>query len=202
MHRYVALILAGFFIAAVYALSAPAEVTNYPSNGTDIVAIGDSLVVGFGASEKGGFVSQLARAVGEPIVNLGFSGDTTAQVLARIGELDAYDPKVVIVLAGGNDYLQRIPQEQTFQNLARIIEEVHARGASVLLLGVRGGVILDNFKEGFEALQKTHNTAYVSDVLEGLLGRREYMADQIHPNDLGYERIAARVLPELQRVLR
>jgi len=71
---------------------------------------------------------------------LGVPGDTTADGLARMSELNAYKPKVVLLLLGGNDYLKRIPQEQTFANLAAIIKDIQSRGAIVLLLGVRGGL--------------------------------------------------------------
>lgn len=173
------------------------EVRNYPSAGSDIVAIGDSLVVGVGAAHTKGFVDILSERLGRPIVNLGRTGDTSEQVLARIDELDLYKPQVVIVLVGGNDYLKRIPREETEAHIAEIIEEIHTRGAIVLLLGVRGGVFVDNFKPIYETLSKTYGTGYVSDVLAGLLGDDEYMADQIHPNTAGYERIAERVYPEL-----
>ncbi len=177
------------------------EVRNYPSSGTDIVAIGDSLVVGTGAARTEGFVDMLSERVGRPIVNLGRTGDTSEQVLARIDELDQYRPQVVILLVGGNDYLKRIDREETAANIAEIILNIQERGAIVLLLGVRGGVFVDNFKPMYENLSKTYQTAYVPDVLSGLLGKDEYMADQIHPNTIGYERITERVYPELAKLL-
>src|SRR3989344_2237176 len=106
------------------------EVRNYPSSGTDIIAFGDSLVAGVGASPGRDFVSLLSQKIGQPIISLGVSGDTTASALARVGELDAYRPKVVIVLFGGNDYLQRVPPAQTFDNLTEIVENVQARCAT------------------------------------------------------------------------
>ena len=178
------------------------EVRNYPSSGADIVAFGDSLVVGVGASPGRDFVSLLSQQIGQPIVNLGVSGDTTAGGLARLSELDAYEPKVVIVLLGGNDYLQRVSQEQTFDNLTEIVESIQVKGAIVLLLGIRGGLLTDHFDTGFKKLRNTHDTAYVTDVLDGLLGKQEYMSDEVHPNDAGYARIAERVYPVLAPLLK
>lgn len=176
-------------------------ITNYPSRGTDIVAYGDSLVLGVGATNGNDFVSLLSKKVGRPIINLGNSGDTTADGLARLNELDAYNLKVVVVLFGGNDYLRRVPEEQTFENLAKIIEHIQNRGAIVLLLGIRGGLFGDHFDSGFEKLRDTYHTAYVSNVLSGLLGNEKYMSDQIHPNDAGYARIAERVYPVLKKLV-
>lgn len=189
----VAVVAAWFFLRS-------GDVTNYPSQGTDIIAFGDSLVEGVGGS-GGGFVSVLEQEIGQPIINLGRAGDTSGDGLARLNELNEYDPKVVIVLLGGNDYLRRLPQEQTFRNLEAIIENIHERGSMVLLLGIQGGILRDNFEAEFERLAQRHKVAYVPNILRGLLGREEYMYDQVHPNDAGYAQIAERVLPILERLL-
>lgn len=175
--------------------------TNYPSAGTDIIAFGDSLVAGTGSSDGHDFVSLLSQATGKPIINLGHPGDTTADGLARVGELDAYKPKVVLLLLGGNDYLKRVPQEETFQNLANIIKNIQGRGAVVLLLGVRGGLLGDHFADEYKNVSRVYRTAYVSDVLSGLIGDKKYMYDQIHPNDAGYAKVAARIAPVLLSLL-
>lgn len=177
-----------------------APITNYPSSGTDIVAFGDSLVYGTGSS-SGGFIKLAADKLHAPIVNLGVPGDTTAQGLVRIGELDQYHPKVVLLLLGGNDYLRRVPQAQTLENLSKLIENIQSRGAVVLLLGVRGGLLQDNFAPMYEDLAKKYHTAYVPDVLDGLLGNQTLMSDEVHPNDAGYALIASRVAPVLQKLL-
>src|SRR3989344_4720939 len=200
--RYVLAAAALLVAAAVYFFFFnTAPIANYPSAGTDIVAFGDSLVAGTGATDGRDFVLLLSGAIGQPVINLGVPGDTTADGLARIGELDAYKPKVVLLLLGGNDYLKRIPQEQTFANLAAIIKDIQSRGAIVLLLGVRGGLFGDHFSSGFEDLRDTYHTAYVSNVLDGLLGDKQYMSDQVHPNDAGYRLIAERIAPVLKELL-
>lgn len=178
------------------------EIKNYPSSGTDIIAFGDSLVQGVGASDESkNFVSLLSKKIGKPIINLGVSGNTTADGLARLEALDKYKPKVVLLLLGGNDYLKKIPQETTFNNLEKIIEDLQSRGAVVVLLGVRGGLLSDKFESSFEDLSKENETAYVSNVLAGLITNSQYMYDAIHPNDLGYQKIADRVYPVLKDVL-
>lgn len=201
--KFFFLVVAGGVLLGAYLIffSASPAVTNVPSNGTSIVAFGDSLVTGVGASAKKDFVSILARRIDEPIVNLGRSGDTTRDALTRIDDVLEQDPKIVLVLLGGNDYLQQIPEAETFENLEQIIQMIHQSGSAVLLLGVRGGILRDNFKSEFAALTKKHHTAYVSDVLDGLFGNRQLMADSIHPNDTGYQVIADRVQPELEALL-
>ena len=177
-------------------------IANYPSRGTDIIAFGDSLVEGVGATDGNDFVSLLSQKIGQPIVNLGHAGDTTADGVARIGQLDAYTPKVVLLLLGGNDYLRKIPMSDTRKNLEALIQNIQARGAIVLLLGVRGGILNDRFAAEFTDLRDTYHTAFVPDVLRGLLGNGQYMADALHPNAAGYKIIAERVYPILAEVVK
>ncbi len=193
------MVLIGAALFFFYSGSAP--ITNYPSEGITVVAFGDSLVEGVGATQRGGFVTLLSQKLraekGSDIINLGKAGDTTESALARIDTVIATDPKIVLVLLGGNDYLRRVPQETTRKNLATIIEKIQSRGAVVVLLGVRGGILKDNFSDMYESLSEEYGTAYVSDVLDGLMGKKGFMSDQIHPSDAGYARIAERVYPVL-----
>ena len=166
-----------------------------------IIAFGDSLVYGTG-STGGGFVRLLAERLGTPIENLGIPGDTTADGIARLDEVIERHPAVVILLLGGNDYLRQVPRDETFANLAKIIERLQADHIAVLLIGVRGGLIRDIFAERFEQLADRYHTAYVHDVLDDTLGVSRYMADQVHPNDAGYGVIAERVYPVLKKMVK
>lgn len=178
------------------------KLTNYPSGGRGVVAFGDSLVEGVGATEGNDFVSVLSRNAGVPIVNLGRSGDTTEDGLARVDSIVGRKPEAAIILLGGNDFLRKVPVSETFGNLARIIEKVHSSGAVVVLLGVRGGILNDEYEREFERLAETYGTAYVPDVLDGVITDRSLMSDAIHPNDRGYELIAEKVESELLRAIR
>lgn len=197
----VTLIVLSFFVYVKFFKSE--EIKNYPSRGQDIIAFGDSLVFGQGASsENKNFVSLLSQKLSVPITNLGIPGNTTADALARISDMDKYNPKVVLVLLGGNDYLQKVPIETTFKNLGAIIQKIQSKGSVVLLLGVRGGILNDKFDTEFEKISSQYHTAYVSDVLSGLITNMQYMSDAVHPNDIGYQKIADRVYPVLQKLLK
>ena len=185
------------FLGFLFKPSKDAPIKNLPSNGKDIIAFGDSLIKGSGASVDKDFVSLLSKKIGRPIINLGVPGDTTADGIKRVDELDTYDPKVVLLLLGGNDHLRKMPIKDTFRNLSVLIEHIQASGAIVLLLGVRGNLFGDVFKSEFEKLRDTYHTAYVPDVLDGLFGNAKYMEDTIHPNDAGNAIIADRIYPVL-----
>lgn len=177
------------------------DIANLDSSGTTIVAFGDSLVYGTGASRGNDLISLLSRATGRPIENMGVPGDTTAQALSRLDTVLEKNPRVVIILLGGNDYLRGVPAEQTFANLARIITAIQDAGSAVLLLGVRGGIFTDSYAGQFETLAQTYRTGFVPDVLSGLLGKSAFMSDAVHPNDAGYQEIANRVAPVLAKML-
>jgi len=201
------IIIGGIILVVVGGLyffspSSIATITNLPSKGSDIIAFGDSLVEGVGSTGGNDFVSVLSQKIGQPIINLGHAGDTTEDGLARIKKLDNYNPKVVLLLVGGNDHLRKIPVATTHENLAVLIANIQSRGAVVLLLGVRGGLFNDRFGKEFEDLRDTYHTAFVSDVLDGLFGHPQYMSDEVHPNSAGYSMIAERIYPVLVELIR
>lgn len=175
-----------------------AVVTNAPPKNNTIVVFGDSLVEGVGSERGGGFVSMLSERLEIDIVNMGVGGNTTADGLARLPDVQKVDAGTVIVLLGGNDAIRRVPREETFQNLERIIRALQEDGAMVVLLGVRGGVLSDPYDEEYEALAERTGSIYVENVLKGLIGRSELMFDGIHPNDKGYAIIAERVAETLE----
>lgn len=201
-HPFYTIILLILTIGTVFVLSrSEKNITNSDSTGTTIVAFGDSLVQGIGTTPDKNFVSVLSRSTGQSIINLGRSGDTTAAALQRIDTVLAERPKLVFVLLGGNDYLRKVPVDDTFTNLSTIIQKIQAQGAAVIILGIRGGVISDQYKERFEQLADTYHTGYVPDVLDGLIGNTTLMSDPIHPNEKGYELIANKISPEFLEVL-
>jgi acyl-CoA thioesterase I len=174
------------------------QITNYPPTSSTIVAFGDSLVEGKGATMGNDFVSVLERSVGRPILNHGVSGDTTADALMRLDAVIAEKPGIVLLLLGGNDYLRRVPEETTRKNFVTIIEALHHAGAVVVLLGVRGGLLQDTRESLYEDLAKEYHLVYVPDVLDGIFGRSALMADGIHPNDAGYAIMSDRIYMVLQ----
>ncbi len=178
------------------------EILNRNSKGTTIVAFGDSLISGFGSTNDYDFVSLLSQRVGQPIINLGVNGNTTSDGLARISKALDKDPKIVILLLGGNDYLKKVPIDKTFENLDLMVKAIQKQGSMVLLLGVRGGLLTDIFADRFEEFAETHKVAFVPNVLDGLIAKNKYMSDAVHPNDAGHKEIADKVEPVLQKLLK
>jgi len=106
-----------------------------------IVAIGDSLTAGLGLPQDEAFPAQLeaalkARGQAVSVVNAGVSGDTASAALARLDWAIPADASAVIVELGGNDALQGIPTEGIKSSLAKIIEQLQAKGLPILLAGM------------------------------------------------------------------
>ncbi len=200
------LLLIGILVIVVdisfFVFGRQTHIKNYPPKDGPLVAFGDSLVAGYGSTEGHDFVSLLSAQIGEPIINLGVSGDTTADGLKRIDEVLEINPRIVMVLLGGNDFLRKVPREETFATLRTIINRIQESGAIVVVLGVRGGLLSDNADQLFKKVAEETGSAYVPNVLSGLFADGRYMSDAIHPNDAGYARVAEKVLPILQKILK
>jgi lysophospholipase L1-like esterase len=176
---------------------------NFPPTATGPwVAFGDSLTAGYGASEGGGYPAQLSQRLGMPIQNLGAPGETSADGLKRLADVEALNPRVVLLCFGGNDVLQNVPRERMFANIAAMIDRLHARGSFVVLIGIRGtSVIGDANAKGFKQLAKEKEVKHVANLLDGLISQPSLMSDYVHPNDAGYAKIAGRLEKELRPLL-
>jgi len=62
-----------------------------------------------------------------------------------------------------------------------------------VLLGVRGVGLTDKNAKRFEQLAKGKRVLLVPNILDGILFDPRLMADQIHPNDQGYDKIVERL---------
>lgn len=167
-----------------------------------VVAFGDSLTLGIGATSGNDWVSVVSRWSGINIINEGVSGNTTAQALARLNQdVLSRNPDIVIVFLGGNDILNRVPRDQTFANLGTIIDQIKASGAQVLLVGEHGEFFVFDREAEFQLLAAEKGVRYVPNALEGILGDPRDLSDAVHPNDRGYRTIAERIWEEFQDTL-
>ena len=99
-----------------------------------IVCFGDSLTAGFGLDPGQSFPDLLQkdldrRALKYRVVNLGVSGDTTQDGLARLSMVLAEKPAIVLLELGANDGLRGSPLSITQTNLAQMIEALQGGGA-------------------------------------------------------------------------
>ena len=104
-----------------------------------IAALGDSITHGGGAmSVPPGYLLYDWETYSEvPVKNIGFSGNTTADMLERF-ERDVlpFSPKVLVIMGGVNDYRGTVNGWQVVQNLKAIRDKCDAYGIVPVFLTV------------------------------------------------------------------
>jgi len=188
-------------VAAAAALTAcgkrkPAALQALPA-GAVVLALGDSITHGTGAAPEASYPAQLAELSGWKVINGGEPGDTSAQALARLPALLAeHRPALVIVSAGGNDFLRRLPDADTEAHLRRIVATAREAGAQVLLVAVPRPTLAAAIGAGLsdhplyarlagELALPLHAGGWAR-----VLGDEKLKSDQIHANAAGYRAFA------------
>jgi lysophospholipase L1-like esterase len=169
--------------------------------GASVLALGDSLTLGLGATPETSYPAVLARLTQWSVVNAGVSGDTSGQALARLPALLLeHAPQLVLISIGGNDFLRHLPEGETRSNIRQICERSLASGAQVMLVAIPAlsaaaaitGTLSDHpmYEEIAQALKlPLHANGWSS-----VLGNASLRADQIHANSKGYEQFARSLL--------
>ncbi|WP_118810779.1 arylesterase [Neisseria lactamica] len=166
--------------------------------GSTVLALGDSLTFGYGANPDESYPAQLQKLTGWNVVNGGVSGDTSAQALSRLPALLARKPKLVIVGIGGNDFLRKVPEEQTRANIAKIIETVQKENIPAVLVGVPHitlGALFGHLSDHplYEDLSEAYGIPLFGGAWAEILGDNDLKSDQIHANGKGYRRFAEKL---------
>ena len=197
-----ALLLTVFFLSGCERSASFSDIRNLSSRGENIVCFGDSLTEGVGAGSGEDYPSVLARALAQPVINAGRRGDTSADGLARLDrEALERNPRLVVVLFGGNDFLRKIPLSETKKNLAAIVQRIHERGAMAAVAGLRLGLFADEYGPIFREIAEQNGALYIPEVLKGILNDSSLKSDAIHPNGAGYRLMAARIAERVKPLL-
>ncbi|HXK04577.1 MAG TPA: arylesterase [Verrucomicrobiae bacterium] len=192
------------------AASAPAP---SPDPRPAIVCFGDSITAGFGLEPGQSFPDLLQkdldrRALKYRVVNMGVSGDTTQDGLARIPLALAEKPAILILELGGNDGLRGIPTDLSQTNLAQMIEAFQSAGARVVLAGMTlppnyGPQYIARFEKIYRDLGAKYKLTLIPFLLEGVGGHDELMQkDRLHPNAAGARKVEALVMKSLDPLLK
>lgn len=164
-----------------------------------MLAFGDSLTHGTGASEDESYPAQLERLIGRTVVRAGVPGEVTAQALVRLpGVLDEHKPQLLLLCIGGNDFLRRLSLDQAERNVREMVALARQRGVEVLLIGTPQPGFSVTPPRFFEAIAKDFGLPYVSGTIAEVLKDPDLKSDPIHPNARGYRIIAERIAAALK----
>jgi len=172
----------------------PETLSPLPPDGV-ILAFGDSLTAGTGASPSQAFPAHLEALSGRRVINSGRPGEVSAEGLARLPLLlDQHQPNLLILTHGGNDMLRRLDGARTRDNLAGMVEIARERGVEVLLVGVPAPAVLRLRSDGLYAEVAARFRVPLEDgALAHILAQEALKADPIHPNAQGYRYLAERI---------
>lgn len=179
-----------------------------------IVYYGSSIVQGACASRPGmAFTNILSRKLDRSIINLGFSGEGTfdESVGLAMCEIDA---ALYIIDCNPNT-----ESEFIFDRAVKLVQQLKKCQPKIPILLVENYLFDDNFfmpdqrmdelkrrqelKRAFDYLKNSGITNICYQKGDNLIGNdHEATVDGVHPNDVGMQRIAAILLPQIQRLIK
>jgi acyl-CoA thioesterase-1 len=163
------------------------------SESSSILVLGDSLSAAFGMELSQSWPSLLQDRLDEHghkyrVFNSSITGDTTQGGLSRLPRLlSAHNPRFVILELGGNDGLRGLSLSVTHDNLASMIEQSQAIGATVILAGIKippnyGRTYTEKFSAIYQSLADQYGVLLIPFILEGIALEPGMMQDDgIHP---------------------
>ena len=177
-----------------------------------VLALGDSLMAGYGLEAQQAFPVKLqaalrAEGLDVTIINAGVSGDTAAAGLARLDWSLDDSVAAVIVELGANDALRGLPVPQAEQALDAILGKLAQRKLPVLLAGMAAPRNLGpEYRQAFDPiyarLAARHGALLYPFFLDGVAADPGLnQADGLHPNEAGVDAIVTRILPSVRQLL-
>ncbi len=156
-----------------------------------VVAFGDSLTAGTGASLAESYPAVLAEMLGCRVINAGVPGEVSSAALKRLPTvLQDQKADLVILCEGGNDLLGKEDDDVIRKNIDAMVAVARDAGANVVLIGVpRPGLRL-KVPQFYRQVADKHGIPYDSKTIAQILSSRSLKSDYVHPNAAGYRRMA------------
>jgi lysophospholipase L1-like esterase len=165
-----------------------------------ILAFGDSLTFGTGAQPDASYPAVLEKLIARKVWSAGVPGEVSADGLARLpSALDYYQPKLLILCHGGNDFLRKLGDAQAAENLRAMIRLARQRGIEVALIAVPKPGLFPSPPDFYAEIAKEFGLPYEDAALKAILRDNEFKSDIAHPNARGYARLAAAVAALLKK---
>ena len=165
-----------------------------------ILAFGDSLTFGSGASPEEAYPAVLGRLIGRNVAAAGVPGEVSAAGLARLpGVLEEVQPQLLILCHGGNDFLRKLGERQAADNIRAMVRTAREKGAAVMLIAVPKPGLLPSPPDFYADIAKEFGLPYEDAALKKILTDSELKSDLAHPNARGYAKLAEAVAAVLKK---
>jgi lysophospholipase L1-like esterase len=163
--------------------------------GSTVIALGDSLTYGYGASTETAYPTVLAELSKWRVINAGINGDTSADVLTRVNEITEQNPDLVLLGVGGNDVLQRIAPDTTRANIIATIDTLQSKNIDVVLIAephLSTSALFGKASDNpiYEDIAEAEDIPLYSDGWSTILSDDALKSDRIHANAAGYRQFA------------
>ena len=176
----------------------------------NILFLGDSITEGYGVATEKSYTSLLEKRWKKEgkevnLVVSAISGSTTATGVERFKWISK-KPEIfhkIILFLGGNDVLRSIAAEETKKNLGETLKEMNLYASKypkekieIYLVEFKipknyGAKKEKKWKDLYRDLSKKVNFNLIPFPLEDIALKKELnLADGIHPNELGHEKLA------------
>jgi lysophospholipase L1-like esterase len=100
---------------------------------------------------------------------------------------------IIVFFLGSLFGMDALSEEETFNNIETIVEEIQSTGAVVILVGFSGEPFNSNLSDEYQAVAAETGAILVPNALDGIIGNLSLMSDLVHPNDQGYDILANRI---------
>lgn len=188
------------FLAACDSAPTARNLERLPADAV-VLAFGDSLTFGTGASPSESYPEVLSSLIGRRVINTGVPGEMSSDGLRRLPILlDQLRPDLLILCHGGNDMLRHLDPQTLKTNLRDMINQAIQRGIDVILVGVPKPALmyLESMKV-YRELAREFNIPLEENVLAAIIKSPALKSDAVHPNALGYRRLAEALAALLKR---
>lgn len=165
-----------------------------------VLAFGDSLTFGTGASPAESYPAQLQTLINRKVVNAGVPGEVSADGLARLpAALEEVRPKLLLLCHGGNDFLRKQSETEAAANVRAMIKLAKDKGINVILIATPKPGLSISPPDFYAEIAKEFEIPFNDDALKTILRDNALKSDLIHPNAKGYAQIAETIAKLLKK---
>lgn len=178
-----------------------------------ILFLGDSLTEGYGIAKEKAYPYILKQDLLEKekikieIINGSVSGSTTASAESRLKWFLRGKPDILVLALGANDGLRGIDLKSSKNHLSKTIILAQKNKVKVVLAGMYippnyGVDYTTKFRSMYRELEKEYKVLLIPFLLDGVAADKKLnQSDGIHPNELGHEVMAKKILKYLRPLL-
>ena len=124
----------------------------------------------------------------------------SAAGLARLpSALEYYQPQLLILCHGGNDFLRKLGKQQAADNIRAMVRAAREKGLAVMLVAVPEPGLFASPPDFYREIAREFGIPYEDEALAKILRDNELKSDLVHPNARGYARLAEAVAGVLKK---